>query len=85
MEQMQVVYTVKSIGPLDYYLGNNFKRDSKGHWNMVCKKYIKEAVTCVERMFGQLTKHDTPMVAGYHPKMDDSVVLGDEDHQITKC
>eukprot|EP00957_Ditylum_brightwellii_P059456 4513924-Ditylum_brightwellii.AAC.1 len=32
-------------------------------------------------MFGQLTKHDTPMVAGNHMEMDDSVVLGDEDHQ----
>eukprot|EP00957_Ditylum_brightwellii_P043702 3313422-Ditylum_brightwellii.AAC.1 len=32
-------------------------------------------------MFGQLTKHDTPMVAGDHPEMDDSVVLGNEGHQ----
>eukprot|EP00957_Ditylum_brightwellii_P168657 12837078-Ditylum_brightwellii.AAC.1 len=81
VEQNQAVYTVKSIGPPDCYLDNNFKRDSKGRWNMGCNKYMKKAVTHVERMFGQLTKHDTPMVAEDHPEMDDSVVLGDEDHQ----
>eukprot|EP00957_Ditylum_brightwellii_P081266 6181797-Ditylum_brightwellii.AAC.1 len=30
MDQIQKVYTVKLVGPLEYYLGNNFKKDSKG-------------------------------------------------------
>eukprot|EP00957_Ditylum_brightwellii_P111155 8475816-Ditylum_brightwellii.AAC.1 len=61
MKQIQAVYTVKPVGPSKYYLGNNFKKDSRGCWNMGCKKDIMEAVSCVELMLGCLTKHDTPM------------------------
>eukprot|EP00957_Ditylum_brightwellii_P055150 4179793-Ditylum_brightwellii.AAC.1 len=39
---------------------------------MGCKKYITEAVSCVEQTFGCLTKHDTLMVAGDHPELDDT-------------
>eukprot|EP00957_Ditylum_brightwellii_P032866 2491902-Ditylum_brightwellii.AAC.1 len=59
MEQIQAVYTVKSVGLQEYHLGNDFKRDSKGRWNMGCKKYISEVVSQVEKMFGTLIKHDT--------------------------
>eukprot|EP00957_Ditylum_brightwellii_P140236 10685083-Ditylum_brightwellii.AAC.1 len=37
IKQIQAIHTVKSVGPPNYYLGNNFKRDSKRHWNMGCK------------------------------------------------
>eukprot|EP00957_Ditylum_brightwellii_P075107 5707104-Ditylum_brightwellii.AAC.1 len=36
------------------------------------QKYVMEAVSCVELMFGCLTKHDTPMVVGNHPELDDT-------------
>eukprot|EP00957_Ditylum_brightwellii_P066149 5019354-Ditylum_brightwellii.AAC.1 len=44
---------------------------------MGCKKYIMEAVSRVKLIFGRLKKHDTPMVAGDHPELDDSKVLDD--------
>eukprot|EP00957_Ditylum_brightwellii_P124159 9464752-Ditylum_brightwellii.AAC.1 len=69
------------VGLPEYYLGNNFKCDSKGRWNTGCKKYIIEAMSQVERIFGTLTKHNTPMVPGDHPKLDESALLGDEDNQ----
>eukprot|EP00957_Ditylum_brightwellii_P107607 8209964-Ditylum_brightwellii.AAC.1 len=81
MKQIQAVYKVKSVGPPEYYLGSNFKRDSKRCWSMGCKKYITEAVSHVERIFGHLVKHDTPMVAGDHPELNDAKVLDDWDHQ----
>ena len=31
MDKIESVYTVKSKGPPDYYLGNDYKTDKKGH------------------------------------------------------
>ena len=45
------------------------------------QKYIKEAVTRIESMFGVLTKSSMPMAAGDHPEIDDSEVLSDDDHR----
>eukprot|EP00957_Ditylum_brightwellii_P007349 557772-Ditylum_brightwellii.AAC.1 len=81
METIRAVYNVKSVGPPEYYLGNNFKKDKKGYWMIGCNKCIVEAVSHVERIFGKLTKHDTPMVAGDHPKLDDLAILDDKEHQ----
>eukprot|EP00957_Ditylum_brightwellii_P208038 15355605-Ditylum_brightwellii.AAC.2 len=81
MDQIQIVYTVKLVGPPEHYLGNNFKKDSKGQWNMGCKKYITGAIHRVQNLFGVLSKHDTPMVPGNHSEMDDSPTLSDIDHQ----
>eukprot|EP00957_Ditylum_brightwellii_P076290 5798556-Ditylum_brightwellii.AAC.1 len=81
MDQIQRVYTVKLVGPLEYYLGNNFKKDSKGRWMMGCKKYITETLTCIQTLFGVFSKHDMPMVLGDRPEMDNSPTLSDVDHQ----
>eukprot|EP00957_Ditylum_brightwellii_P034590 2622942-Ditylum_brightwellii.AAC.1 len=49
---------------------------------MGCKKYIMEAVSCVDSTFRYLTKHDTPMEAGNHPELNDTKVLGNKQHQL---
>ena len=81
MDSIKVTYNVKSEGPPEYYLGNDYKRDAKGRWCFGCRKYIKEAISRIERMFGGITKSTVPMVSGDHPEMDESEVLGDEDHR----
>eukprot|EP00957_Ditylum_brightwellii_P081267 6181797-Ditylum_brightwellii.AAC.2 len=48
---------------------------------MGCKKYVTEALTYVQTLFGVLSKHDTPMFPSDHPEMDDSPTLNDVDHQ----
>ena len=45
MDEIKSVYTVKAEGPPDYYLGNDCKRDKKGHLCVVSKQYIKEVLT----------------------------------------
>lgn len=80
MKQIKSVFTVKSEGPPEYYLGNDFKKDRKGRWCIGCKTYIKEGIRRIESMFGTLTKHDIPMVSGDHPELDDTEQLGDEQH-----
>ena len=80
MNQIKSVFTVKSEGPPEYYLGNDFKKDRKGRWCMGCKTYIKEGIRRIENMFGTLIKHDIPMAAGDHPELDKSKHLDDDEH-----
>ena len=81
MDMTQAMYAVKSIGPPDYYLGNDYKKDRQGRWAIGCKKYLVEAIKRVERMFGTLKKYSNPMETGAHPELDDSEILNDEGHR----
>eukprot|EP00957_Ditylum_brightwellii_P010735 813481-Ditylum_brightwellii.AAC.1 len=72
---------VKLVGPPEYYLGNDFKQDSKYCWYIGCKKCIDENKLHTERMFRPLTKCDAPMVAGDHPKLDKYALLNNLNHQ----
>jgi hypothetical protein len=84
MEEIESIYSVKesSKGPPSYYLGNDYKKDSKGRWCIGCKTYITEAVRRIEEFLGKpLQKKDTPMVDGDHPEEDSSELLDDKDHK----
>lgn len=81
MEQIKSVYTVKSSGPLEYYLGNDYKYDRKGRLCVGCKTFITEAIKRVEKMFGNLPKHRSPLANGDHPEEDDTPLLNDDDHR----
>ena len=71
-----------SKGPPSYYLGNDYKRDSKGRWCVGCKTYLIEAVRRLEQLYNKpLSKKDTPMVEGDHPEEDCSPLLDDAEHQ----
>lgn len=52
MESIQAVYTVKSVGPPKYYLGNDIKRTRKvdGQSDAWCiyKKYSSESKQCLD-------------------------------------
>eukprot|EP00957_Ditylum_brightwellii_P134297 10239021-Ditylum_brightwellii.AAC.1 len=81
MAQVQSVYNVKAVGSPGYYIDNDFKQDCKNHWYIGYKRDIAEAVSCIERMFGTLDKHDIPMIAGDHPELDESTILSNSNHQ----
>jgi hypothetical protein len=81
MEALEEVYVIKAKGPPDYYLGNDYKKDSRGRWAIGCKRYLKEALSRVETMFGILTKKSVPLPGGDHPEMDTSAVLNDDEHR----
>ena len=80
MDQIKFIFTVKSEGPPEYYLGNDFKTDSKGRWCIGCRTYIKEGIRRIETIFGSLQKHDIPMVTGDHLEMDKTDILSDDEH-----
>ena len=81
MDLIQSIYAIKSIGPPDYHLGNDYKKDKKGRWCIGCKKYLVETIKQVERMFGSLKKYSNPMETGDHPELDNSKVLNDDGHR----
>jgi Reverse transcriptase (RNA-dependent DNA polymerase) len=81
MDAIKETYNVKSEGPPDYYLGNDYKQDKKGRWCFGCKRYIKEALVRVEQMFGTLTKSTVPILHGDHPELDESELLDDSGHR----
>ncbi len=81
MDGIKETYNVKSEGPPDYYLGNDFKRDKKGRWCFGCKRYIKEAIIRIEAMLGKIPKSTVPMAASDHPEMDVTEVLDDDKHR----
>jgi hypothetical protein len=70
MKDLQDIYTIneESIVEPDYYLGNDYKKDKKGRWCIGCKKYLKEAILRVEKMYSKtLKKFLVPMTSGDHP------------------
>jgi hypothetical protein len=83
MNEIETVYSVKdsSKGPPDYYLGNDYKKDKRDRWCIGCKKYLTEAISRIEAIFGNLPKKDTPMVDGDHPELDESSPLNDDEHR----
>jgi hypothetical protein len=83
MKQIQDIYLVKpdSIGPPDYYLGNDYKKDDKGRYAIGCKKYIKESLRRVQAKFGNIPKQSVPMANDDHPEMDASPLLDDDGHR----
>jgi hypothetical protein len=81
MDLIQSIYAIKSIGPPDYHLGNDYKKDKKGRWCIGCKKYLVETIKQVERMFGSLKKYSNLMETGDHPELDNSKVLNDDGHR----
>ena len=81
MDLIQAEYKVKSVGPPEYYLGNDYKKHPNGCWAVGCKKYICEAIRRVEKEFGRLTKQSLPLPGGDHPEEDTSEFLNDSDHR----
>ena len=80
MDKIESVWTVKSKGPPDYYLGNDYKKNKQGRLCVESKKYIKEAVIRVESIFGILKNITHPSKTDNNPEIDDSLTLSDKEH-----
>jgi hypothetical protein len=81
MENLKTFYVIKSEGPPEYYLGNDYKFCKDRRLAVGCKKYLTEALLRVEKMFGTLKKDSIPMAAGDHPELDTSPLLNDDEHR----
>ena len=79
-------YELKGTGPPEYYLGGDVvllddqwkKQGIK--WGLSASTYIKNVVPKLEEMIGhQLAKYSAPMAINYHPELDESELLSQED------
>ena len=77
------VLLVKTHGPRDYYLGNNYTyHPSHSIWTYNCSIYEKEALRKAEEILGCLPTKKTPLpVTECHPEMDQSPLLGLKQHR----
>jgi hypothetical protein len=85
MQKLQEVYYYaigeKLITKPNYYIGNDYKKDQKGQWCIGCKKYLQEAISRGELIFGIMKNCSTPMSARNHPELNNSPWLNNNKHQ----
>jgi len=77
-------FDLKGVGKPEYYLGGDIYRsedpNSPIKTAMSAKTYLKNIWYKIERVFGTtLRNYNTPLEAGYHPELDDSELLDDDD------
>lgn len=77
-------FLVKTSGPPDYYLGNDYRyEETEKMWTVGSKTYSKEAIRKVEEKHKCLPKCKTPLpTKDCHPEMDESAPLGENDHRF---
>lgn len=78
-------FLVKSCGPPDYYLGNDYRyENTEKLWTVGSKTYSKEAIRKAEEKHTKvLPKCKTPLpTKDCHPEMDMSPLLGENDHRF---
>lgn len=80
-EQISAAFLLKSVGPPNYYLGNDYNfSEEENAWVLSCATYVKECVRRIESEFdleGDLWPHRTPLPEGCHPELDESDLLTD--------
>jgi hypothetical protein len=83
-------YVCKDIGPPRRYLGAAIAecdivgQDGTTHkfWSMSAEQYLKLALETIETKLGEPLKHkkaDTPISPSYHPEVDETPILDDEE------
>ncbi|MGH3053999.1 MAG: reverse transcriptase domain-containing protein, partial [Gaiellaceae bacterium] len=84
--ELEEHYDLKGIGPPERYLGATIAQcklpNGTKAWSMSATQYLKEAIKNVEEKTGQkFDQHrkPTPLQSDYHPELDQSEYLNDDD------
>ena len=82
MTELQSKYPMKGVGRPEIYLGGNIGYHSPMNvLYMSAEKYTTDSIKKLEDLFeGELRKQNSPMQSDYHPELDTSAYLGEEDH-----
>ena len=70
MDELVSFFKLKSKGPLDYFLGNDYRIKENGMWATSSKKYIHHAIPKVEDIYGVLAPASSPAVKSDYPELD---------------
>ena len=87
IEELKKHYVLKGVGTPEYYLGGNIDELPDKSWNekgiqvaLSARTYIERSTKKLENLVGkQFARQVTPMLDGYHPELDDSPFLSNED------
>ena len=80
MKKLEDVYTIKDIGPPDYYLGNDYKTHRR-HYSVGCKKYISHVLPKLRDIHGDFVNRKTPCDKDAHLELDQSPLLSLVQHR----
>lgn len=78
-------FKLKGVGEPEYYLGGDIERkkrdDGLGYTSKLsARTYIKNVCEKIEKLFQiTLKNYHSPLEGGYHPELDDSNYLGDDE------
>lgn len=79
MGLIEGAFLIKTQGPPDYYLGNDYVYNAPGKfWLLGCHTYIKECIRRLEHdcdIDGKLYPKKVPLPEGCHPELDESPLL----------
>ena len=85
MQDLQTTFKMKGVGPPDYHLGGNFERLSNGRLSWGSKTYINKILDQYQRLFPNqpfCKKTKTPLSAKYHPELDISDLLDEDERKL---
>ena len=77
-------FKLEGSGPLNFYLGCGFQRDTTGTLCMDPGKYIDRMMESYKQYFGEnpSMKHRSPLQKGDHPELDTTPFLDEEGKMI---
>ena len=86
IKTVKETYDLKGVGPPEYYLGGNVE-DMDEHWtkknirwSLNASTYVSGIIPKLERLMSEtFAKFSSPMSESYHPELDDSQFLNNED------
>ena len=81
--EIERTFELKGVGPPQYFLGGDFGITPNGIIYSGATKYVETITKKVEDLLGiQLKKRASPMDCDYHPELDDTPLLSEDDHSI---
>ena len=82
LDPLQQHFVIKHAGKPKSYLGNDLILDERtGLYRMGSVTYLKEALTRIEKIFGEIKKQKSPMSNKARPETDTSPLLCTKDHR----
>ena len=81
MAWLQEVFLIKDPVENTCYLGTDYVKGDDRYCYYGSKTYSKEALVCIESMFGTIPEARTPLPTSDHPEEDNSPLLNNVGHQ----
>jgi hypothetical protein len=80
--QKKYNFELKGTGPIDFHLGQSFSWNEDGEMEISVKCYVDKMMDTYVQLYGEKPrKASSPLEQNYHPEMDNSPFLGQDETQ----